>query len=144
MGLGQDAFGATDVQEGLLGAVVQFTLDECFERLNRLFESRRVFRRAFSTSQRNDLFELGWRHVVQCLVNSPVIEPVDVGERRPFDVLDVAPGSATMNQLGLVETVEGFGEGIDAPICQELIMQPLKEQFWHGNLPSLDRRLLER
>ena len=40
-----------------------------------------------------------------------VVEPVDVVERGPFDVFDVAPGSLAMDQLGLVETVEALGEG---------------------------------
>ena len=42
-----------------------------------------------------------------------VVEPVDVVERGPFDVFDVAPGSLAMDQLGLAETVEAFNEGID-------------------------------
>ena len=41
-----------------------------------------------------------------------VVEPVEVVERGPFDVLDVAPGSLAVDQLGLVETVERFGERI--------------------------------
>ena len=45
-------------------------------------------------------------------MNSPVIEPVDVFKGLPLHVLDVAPGSLAVNQLVLVETVEGFSEGI--------------------------------
>ena len=45
-------------------------------------------------------------------MKAPVVEPVHVGERLPFDVFDVAPRTATMNQLGLVETIEALGEGI--------------------------------
>jgi hypothetical protein len=56
--------------------------------------------------------ELDRWHVVERLVDPPVVEPVDVVERRPFDVLDVAPGSLAMNQFGLVETVEALGEGV--------------------------------
>ena len=41
-----------------------------------------------------------------------VVEPVDVVERGPFDVLDVAPGSLSADQLGLVETVERLGERV--------------------------------
>jgi len=77
-------------------------------------------------------------------VDPAVVEPVDVDQRGPFDVVGVLPGSSSVDELGLVEAVEALGEGIDAPICQELIMRPLKEQFWHENLSSLDRRLLER
>ena len=56
--------------------------------------------------------ELGWRHVVERLVDPAFVEPVDVGERRPLDVLDVAPGSLAVNQLGLVEAVEALGERV--------------------------------
>jgi hypothetical protein len=45
-------------------------------------------------------------------VNSPVIEPVDVFKGLPLHVFDVAPGSLAVNELILVETVEGFSEGI--------------------------------
>jgi hypothetical protein len=56
--------------------------------------------------------ELDRWHVVEGLVNSSVVEPVDVVERRPFDVFDVAPRSLAVDQLGLVETVERFGQSI--------------------------------
>ena len=39
-------------------------------------------------------------------MDAPVVEPVDVVERGPFDVFDVAPGSFAVDQLALVETVE--------------------------------------
>jgi hypothetical protein len=56
--------------------------------------------------------ELDRSHVVEGLVDSAVVEPVEVVERRPSDVLDVAPGSLAVNELGLVETVVLFGERI--------------------------------
>ena len=56
--------------------------------------------------------ELDRWHVVERLVASSTIEPVDVVECGPFDVLDVASGTFAMDQLGLVETVEGFIEGV--------------------------------
>jgi len=40
------------------------------------------------------------------------IEPVDVGQRRPLDVLDALPRSFVEDELGLVEPDEGLGEGI--------------------------------
>ena len=55
--------------------------------------------------------ELDGRHVVERLVNSSVVEPADVVERRPFDALDVAPGSLAVDQLGLVEAIEALAEG---------------------------------
>lgn len=57
-------------------------------------------------------FELDGRHVVERLVDSAVVEPADVVERRPFDVLDVAPGPLAVDQLSLIETVERFGERV--------------------------------
>jgi hypothetical protein len=55
--------------------------------------------------------ELDWRHVVERLVNSSIVEPVDVVERRPIDVLDVAPWSLAVNESDLVEVVKGFDKG---------------------------------
>ncbi len=44
-------------------------------------------------------FEFDWRHVVERLVNSSVVEPVDVVECGPFDVFDIAPGTLAMMGL---------------------------------------------
>jgi len=41
-----------------------------------------------------------------------VVEPVDVVERGPLDVFDVAPGTLSINQLALVEAVERLGQSI--------------------------------
>ena len=88
--------------------------------------------------------EGGRRHVVERFVDSPVVEPVHVVQCRPFDVLDVAPGSFAVNQFVLVETVERFGERVDAPICQELIKKLPSAQTWLENQPSLDHRVREQ
>ena len=45
-------------------------------------------------------------------MDASIVEPIDVVERRPFDVLDVAPGTLAMDQLALGEAVEGLGERI--------------------------------
>jgi hypothetical protein len=45
-------------------------------------------------------------------VNSTVVEPIDVLECLPFDVFNVAPRSLTMDEFGLVETVEALGQRI--------------------------------
>lgn len=50
--------------------------------------------------------------MAECLVNSTIIEPVDVGEGLPFDVLNVAPGTLAVDEFVLIETVEGLGERI--------------------------------
>ena len=41
-----------------------------------------------------------------------VVEPVDVDQRGPFDVVGVLPGPSSVDELGLVEAVEALGEGI--------------------------------
>ena len=46
-----------------------------------------------------------WNHA-DLAVESPVIEPFDVIERRPFDVFDVAPRTLAVDEFGLVKTVE--------------------------------------
>ena len=56
--------------------------------------------------------ELERRHVVERLVDAPVVEPADVVECCPFDVLDVAPRSLAVDQLALVEAVEALGERV--------------------------------
>jgi hypothetical protein len=84
-------------------------------------ESRRVCRRLnrFQHAQIFCLagvivghFELNRWHVVERFVDASVVEPINVVERGPFDLFDVAPGSFAMDEFGLVETVEAFGEGI--------------------------------
>ena len=51
------------------------------------------------------VFEFGWWDVAELAVQAPLVEPVDVGERRQFDVLGVAPGALAADELGLVEPV---------------------------------------
>lgn len=44
-------------------------------------------------------------HVGERLVDSAVVEPVEVVARGPFDVLEVVPESLAVDQFGLVESV---------------------------------------
>jgi hypothetical protein len=46
------------------------------------------------------------------VVDAAVVEPVDVAEGCPLDLLDALPGALVEDQLGLVEAVEGLGHGI--------------------------------
>src|SRR6476619_1590892 len=46
------------------------------------------------------------------LQEPPVVEPVDPFQGRELDSLEAAPWPAPMDHLGLVETVDGFGESI--------------------------------
>ncbi len=57
-------------------------------------------------------FELRRRDPVERFVNSTVVEPIDVLECLPFDVLNVAPWPLAMDEFGLVETIEALGQRI--------------------------------
>src|SRR6056297_386021 len=58
------------------------------------------------------LFGLCWRDVSDGSKQAPVVEPVDPTERGHFQILHVAPRSLAVNQLGFVEAVYGFREGV--------------------------------
>ena len=58
------------------------------------------------------LLGFGWRYVADGLQEPSVVEPVDPFEGGELDGLEVPPWSAPVDQLGLVKTVDGFGEGI--------------------------------
>ena len=45
-------------------------------------------------------------------MNSTVVEPIDVLECLPLDVLDVAPWSLAVDEFGLVETIEDLGQRV--------------------------------
>ena len=55
--------------------------------------------------------ELCRRDLADLVVDAAVVEPVDVGERGPLDVLDALPGAFVVDELGLVEPVEGSRPG---------------------------------
>ena len=54
----------------------------------------------------------GWRDVADGLQQPAMVEPIDPGERGKFDRLEAAPWTAAMDHLGLVESVDGLGEGV--------------------------------
>ena len=56
--------------------------------------------------------ELCGRDHADLAVQTSSIEPVDVVKRRPFNVFHVAPRSLPVDQFGLEESVERFGERI--------------------------------
>jgi hypothetical protein len=43
---------------------------------------------------------------------SYAVEPVDVGQGGPLDVVDVPPGSPAVDQFGLVEPVGALGQSV--------------------------------
>jgi hypothetical protein len=57
-------------------------------------------------------FGLGGRDISDGFEQAAVVEPVDPFERGEFDGLDAAPRSAPVNDLGLVEAVDRFGESV--------------------------------
>ncbi len=57
-------------------------------------------------------FELSGGNHAQPGVESPAVEPVEVLQGGVLHVLEPAPGTVLANQLGLVETVERFSQGV--------------------------------
>ena len=69
-------------------------------------------------------FELGGRDVAAVAVQPLVVEPVDPGEGRELELVDVVPGPGgvgSVDALGLVEPVGRLRERVDAPIVKELL-----------------------
>lgn len=52
-------------------------------------------------------------------VEPSVVVPVDPFGGREFDLVEGAPGPA-FDDLGLVQAVDRFGQGVDAPIAVKL------------------------
>jgi hypothetical protein len=60
-------------------------------------------------------------------VQAAVVEPVDVLQRREFDVVEAAPGAAAADEFGLVQADEGLGGGVVvgvAPLLSTDLMAP--------------------
>ena len=55
---------------------------------------------------------LCWRDVSDGAKQAPVVEPVDPAEGGQFQILHVAPWALAVNQLGFVETIDRFSEGV--------------------------------
>src|SRR4051794_1034935 len=53
-----------------------------------------------------------WRDVADGLQQPAIVEPVDPFQRRELDGLEVAPWSASMDDLGLVKAVDRLCESI--------------------------------
>jgi hypothetical protein len=59
-----------------------------------------------------DLLEFrGW-NVAAVLVESPVVEPVDIRGRLGTNVRGIAPGPPWFDQLGLVQAINRLGERV--------------------------------
>ena len=55
---------------------------------------------------------LGGGDIADGFEEAVVVEPIDPGEGREFNLLDAFPGAAAMNDLGFVEAIHGFREGV--------------------------------
>ena len=59
-----------------------------------------------------EVLGLHGRDVAAVLVEAAVVEPVDPFGGGVLDGVQGAPGTAGLDQFGLVEAVDGFGESI--------------------------------
>ena len=64
-------------------------------------------------------FVLGGRHVADRFEQATRVEPIDPLERGEFDCLEMPPRSLPLDHFRLEEADDRFGEGVEAPICQE-------------------------
>ena len=58
------------------------------------------------------LFGLGRWDISDGLEQAPIVEPVDPFEGGVFNGFKGFPWSSPMDEFGLVETVDGFGQGV--------------------------------
>ena len=79
-----------------------------------------------------DGFELSGGSHAQLSVEPTLVEPVEVFQGGELHVLQSAPRTVFANQLGLVETVEGFGQGVVVTVAPGT---------HRGNRPSLGQAL---
>ena len=59
-----------------------------------------------------NLLEFRRRHISAVLVDMTVVEPVDIISRGSGHVIDATPRPPGLDQLGLVEAIDGFRESI--------------------------------
>ena len=60
-------------------------------------------------------FGLGGWNVADRFEQAPVVEPIHPFQGGEFDSLQAAPSPAAADHFGLVEAVDGLGEGIILP-----------------------------
>jgi hypothetical protein len=58
------------------------------------------------------LFGFSWRHVADGLEQALVVEPVDPFQCRVFDGFEGSPRPPPTDDLGLVEAIDGLGQGV--------------------------------
>ena len=74
----------------------------------------------------------GWRDVADGLQQPAIAEPGHPRQRRELDSLECPPRSARMDDLGFVETVDGFGESIVVAVADVLPTE--------GSIPASAKR----
>ena len=87
-------------------------------------------------------FGFGWRYVADGLQKAAVVEPIDPFERGELHGFEVAPWSSPMDDLGLVKTVDRFGESIVVEVTNTAYRR-LDARFGQP-LGILDRHILGR
>ena len=82
-----------------------------------------------------DFFCLDRCEVIDRLVGSLVVEPVDPVQGAEFEMIDVSPGSFWSDQLGLVDADLGLGQGVVVGVAYRthrrvhtLVDEPLGER----------------
>ena len=53
-----------------------------------------------------------WRDIADRLKQSSIVEPVDPCKGCKFNSFEGSPRSSAVNDLGLVKTIDGFGQGV--------------------------------
>lgn len=66
----------------------------------------------FGPAWRSSLPQLPLVDVSDVFEEAPVIEPIDPFESGEFNGFDVSTWSAPVDHLGLVESVDAFGQGV--------------------------------
>jgi hypothetical protein len=79
------------------------------------------------------LLDFCWGEVTQFAVEAFGVELCDPSARLDLEVVDACPVASVAGEhgriavkLGLVEADDGFGHGVDAPICQDKREGPLE------------------
>ena len=67
------------------------------------------------------VFELGGWDASEFVEQTSMVEPVDPFQGGEFEVVETARWSFVADEFGLVEPVDRLGEGVDAPIGQDLV-----------------------
>jgi hypothetical protein len=62
------------------------------------------------------VLELGWGDIADHAVQPMLIPPVHPGQGGQLDLVGGPPWALAADQLGLEQPVDGFGQGVDAPM----------------------------